>query len=151
MNINPDRIKELILIFSELDEEYQKELLKKAYVLGLRQNQKDIIAKEKISFKNDFDYKQEIENRSRKSAKESLEFLNKIKEMNREQIAEVAILIEKLSSNKGISQDTDIEIKINKKNISLKDYIEKELPEVDFREANKKVDKYIKDNSIETK
>lgn len=150
MNIDPDRVKELILIFSELDEEYQKELLKQAYVIGLRQNQKDLIAKEKISFKNDFDYKQEIENRSRKSAKESLEFFNKIKEMNREQIAELAILMSKLSGD-SITQNTDIEIKINKTNISLKDYIEKELPGVDFNEANKKVAKYVKENSIETK
>lgn len=151
MNIDPDRIKELILIFSELDEEYQMELLKKAYVLGSRQNQKNIIAKEKIPFKNDFDYKQEIENRSRESAKKLLVMSQKLKEMNKDQLVEVLILMDKLSSNKGISQDTDIEIKINKKNISLKDYIEKELPEVDFREANKKVDKYIKENSIETK
>lgn len=151
MNIDPDRVKELILIFSELDEEYQKELLKQAYVLGLRQNQKDLIAKEKISFKNDFDYKQEIENRSRKSAKKLLVMSQKLKEMNKDQLVEVLILVDKLSSNKGISQDTDIEIKINKTNISLKDYIEIELPGVDFNEANKKVAKYVKENLIETK
>lgn len=31
MNINPDKVKELVLLFSELDDDYQKELMGKAY------------------------------------------------------------------------------------------------------------------------
>ena len=35
MNINPEKIKELVLAYSELDEEYQNRLLKEAYKLQL--------------------------------------------------------------------------------------------------------------------
>lgn len=31
MNINPDKIKKLVLLFSELDDDYQNELMGKAY------------------------------------------------------------------------------------------------------------------------
>ena len=40
MNVDPDKIKELVLLFFELDDEYQNELMTKAYVLSLKQNQK---------------------------------------------------------------------------------------------------------------
>lgn len=40
MNINPDKVKELVLLFSELDDGYQKELMGKAYELSLKQSQK---------------------------------------------------------------------------------------------------------------
>ena len=45
MNINPEKIKELVLAYSELDEEYQNRLLKEAYKLQLMQTQKKQIIK----------------------------------------------------------------------------------------------------------
>ena len=38
MNINPDKVKELVLLFSELDNDYQRELMSKAYELSLKQS-----------------------------------------------------------------------------------------------------------------
>ena len=48
MNINPDKVKELVLLFSKLDDDYQKELMGKAYELSLKQSQKNLIKKENI-------------------------------------------------------------------------------------------------------
>lgn len=52
MNVDPDKIKELVLIFSKLDDDYQMELMKQAYVLSLKQRQKNLIQKENKKFKN---------------------------------------------------------------------------------------------------
>ena len=38
MNINPDKVKELVLLYSELDDDYQKELMSKVYELSLKQS-----------------------------------------------------------------------------------------------------------------
>lgn len=34
MNINPDKVKQLVIVFSRLNEEYQNKLLSEAYKLG---------------------------------------------------------------------------------------------------------------------
>ena len=48
MNINPDKVKELVLLFSELDDDYQKELMGKAYELSLKQTLMVILINLKI-------------------------------------------------------------------------------------------------------
>ena len=60
MNINPDKVKELVLLFSELDDDYQKELMGKAYELFLKQSQKNLIKKENKKFKNEEEYKEAL-------------------------------------------------------------------------------------------
>ena len=53
-------------------------------------------------------------------------------------------MLDKLS-NGNLTKKTDIEIKINSKKISLKDYIEEVLPQVDFKSANEKATEYLKE------
>lgn len=53
MNINPDKVKELVLLFSKLDDDYQKELMTKAYELCLKQFQKNLIKQEGKKFKSE--------------------------------------------------------------------------------------------------
>lgn len=136
MNINPDKVKELVLLFSELDDDYQKELMGKAYELSLKQTQKNLIKKEGKRFKNDEEYKNEIE-RSRKRAKESLEVLQIFDKVGDEEKAQLAIVLNKLSHG-NLTQKTDIEIKINSKKVSLKEYIDEVLPKANFESANKR-------------
>ena len=45
MNVNPDKIKELVLLFAKLDDDYQKELMEQAHILSLKQSQKNSIQK----------------------------------------------------------------------------------------------------------
>ena len=144
MNINPDKVKELVLLFSELDDDYQKELMGKAHELSLKQTQKNLIKKEGKRFKNDEEYKNEIEKRSRERAKESLDLLQIFDKVGDEEKAQLAIVLNKLSHG-DLTQKTDIEIKINSKNVSLKEYIEEVLPKADFESANEKATEYLKE------
>ena len=51
MNLDPKKIKELITLYSELDDEYQEELFSKAKVLSIKQTRKNQILKSKEKFK----------------------------------------------------------------------------------------------------
>lgn len=144
MNINPDKVKELVLLFSELDDDYQKELMGKAYELSLKQTQKNLIKKEGKRFKNDEEYKNEIKKRSRERAKESLDLLQIFDKVGDEEKAQFAIVLNKLSHG-NLTQKIDIEIKINSKKVSLKEYIDEVLPKANFESANKKATEYLKE------
>ena len=144
MNIYPDKVKELVLLFSELDDDYQKELMSKAYELSLKQNQKNLIKKEGKHFKNDEECKNEIEKRSKERAKESLDLLQIFDKVGDGEKAQLAIVLSKLSHG-DLTQKTDIEIKINSKKISLKEYIEEVLPKANFESANERATEYLKE------
>lgn len=144
MNINPDKVKELILLFSELDDDYQKQLMGKAYELSLKQSQKNLIKKEGKHFKNKEEYKKEIEKRSNERMKELLDLLEIFDKIDDEGKAQLAIVLDKLSHGK-LTRKTDIEIKINSKKFSLKDYIEEVLPKVNFESANEMAIEYLKE------
>lgn len=144
MNINPDKVKELVLLFSELDDDYQKELMGKAYELSLKQSQKNLIKKENKKFKNEEEYKEEIEKRSNERVKETIDLLQIFNKIDDEGKAQLAIVLDKLS-NGDLTRKTDIEIKINSKKVSLKDYIEEVLPQADFKSANEKATEYLKE------
>ncbi len=144
MNIDPDKIKELVLLFAKLDDDYQKELIKHAYILSLKQSQKNLIHKEGKKFKLDSDFDKEIEKRSYKIAKKSLEMVEIFDKISDDEKAQLIILLDKLSNGE-LTQKTDIEIKINQEKVSIKDYIEEILPEVDVKIANGKVVKYLKE------
>lgn len=142
MNINPDKVNELVLLFSELDDDYQKELMSKAYELSLKQSQKNLIQKEGLKFKNEDEFKKEIEDRSSKRAKESLDLLQIFDKIGDDGKAELAIVLNKLSHGE-LTKKTDIEIKINSKKVSIKDYIKEVLPQTDFESANEKATEYL--------
>lgn len=144
MNINPDKVKELVLLFSKLDDDYQKELMGKAYELSLKQSQKNLIKKENKKFKNEEEYKEEIEKRSNERVKETIDLLQIFNKIDDEGKTQLAIVLDKLS-NGDLTRKTDIEIKINSKKVSLKDYIEEVLPQADFKSANKKATEYLKE------
>jgi len=144
MNINTGRIKELVLLFSELDDDYQKELMDKAYELSLKQSQKNLIHKEGKKFKTEEEYKKEIEERSKERVKKSLDLFEILNKIGDEEKAQLAIVLDKLSHG-NLTKKTDIEIKINSKKVSLQDYIEEVLPHADFKSANEKAEEYLKE------
>lgn len=144
MNINPDKVKELVLLFSELDDDYQKELMIRAYELLLKQSQKNLINKEGKNFKSEEDYKKEIEKRSSKRAREIIDLLQILDQVADEEKAQLVIVLDKLSHG-DLTKETEIEIKINSKKVSIKDYIEEILPLADFKSANEKATEYLKE------
>lgn len=112
--------------------------------LSLKQSQKNLIKKENKKFKSEKEYKEEIEKRSNERAKESLDLLQIFDKIDDEGKAQLAIVLDKLS-NGDLTRKTDIEIKINSKKVSLKDYIEEVLPQADFKSANEKATEYLKE------
>lgn len=147
MNIDPDKVKELVLLFSELDNDYQKELIAKAHELSFKQCQKNLLKKEGKYFKSEEEFKNEVKKRSNEVAKESLELVKKFVKIDDDGKAQLVILLDKLSHG-DLTRKTDIEIKINSKKVPLKDYIEEVLPKADFISANEKVTEYLKEIGI---
>lgn len=143
MNIDPNKIKELILLFADLDDDYQTELMKQAYILSLKQSQKNLIMKEGKSLRNNDEFKKEIQDRSNIRAKKSLELLENLKKLDDDKKAEFIILLDKLSGG-SITRKTEIEIKINEKKMALKDYLEEILPGTEFKSASKNAKEYLK-------
>lgn len=144
MNVDPNQIKDLVLIFSKLDDDYQMELMKQAYVLALKQSQKNLIQKGNKIFKNDADFEKEIEERSNQRVKEALDMVEIFEKVGDKEKAELIVLLDKLSGG-SFTKKTNIEIKINEEKVSMKDYLEEVLPGVDFQEANKKVNEHLKE------
>lgn len=59
---------------------------------------------------------------------------------------QLVILLDKLSHGE-LAKKTDIEIKINSRKISIKDYIEEMLPQANFKAANDKVTDFLREEN----
>lgn len=145
MSLDPEKIKELVLIYSKLDDDYQKVLMSKAWELSFKQSQKNQILKSGENFKT----KEELEDKVKKETvnrlKEAEELIDIFKtKMNDSQKAELIALMDKLSNGK-MTEKTDIEIKINHKKVRLTEYLEEMFPEVDVKEVNKNATQFLKD------
>ncbi|MCI8347111.1 MAG: hypothetical protein HFJ12_04095 [Bacilli bacterium] len=149
MNINPNKVKELVLVFSELDEEYQKKLLGEAYKLQLMQTQKRQIQRESINYKNENELQQEIEKRSNQVAKEALDLIEILDKASDTDKAAMFMLINQLSGKANTVQESDIVITVNQKDISMKEYLEKHLANADYDKAKSETDNFM--NGIRTK
>lgn len=138
MNIDPEKVKELVLIYSELNDDYQKELMKQAYILQLKQSQLNQIQKEQKSFKNDEELQNEIKKRSNKTAKRALDMMDKMKNMDETDLASLLIIANQLAGQGNTLKESDISITINQKDISMKEYLEKYLVYGDYEKAKEK-------------
>lgn len=146
MNINPEKVKELILIYSELNEDYQKELMKQVYMLRLKQTQSNKIQEEGIRFKTDIELQDEINKRSTKTAKDAMEVLNALKKMNDTDKATIFMLVNQLEGKGSTVKESDITITVNQKEVSMRDYLEKQLFDVDYDKAKEKVSKFMNES-----
>lgn len=138
MNIDSEKVKELVLIYSELNDDYQKELMKQAYILQLKQSQLNQIQKEQKSFKNDEELQNEIKKRSNKTAKRALDMMDKMKNMDETDLASLLIIANQLAGQGNTVKESDISITINQKDISMKEYLEKYLVCGDYEKAKEK-------------
>lgn len=153
MNINPEKIKELVLLFAELDEEYQKELMAKAYTLSLMQSQKNQMQQEKSIYKTDKEREDEIKRRSNQRAKEAMEIVENIEKMNDTDKAAMFMLLNRLAGKGNMVQKPDISITINQRDISMEEYLKNYLLNADYDKAKDKVQdfeapKVIKESEI---
>ena len=145
MNIDSDKIKELVTVFSSLDEEYQHKFMKEAYKFKLLQSQKNQILKEGIVYKTEKEFEEEIEKRATKRAKESLELLKDMKRMNDTDKATLFMLINQMATKKNTVQESDISITINNREVTMKEYLENHLGNADYDKAHNKVKEILKE------
>lgn len=150
MNIDPKRVKELILIYSELNEEYQKELMRQAYTLQLKQSQLKHIQKENMHFKTDRDLQEEIDRRSCERAKEIKEMLDVLKKIDDTDKAALFMMINQLAGEGNKVEESDVSITISQKDISMKEYIEKYLMDADYKKAKQKASSIMDEYSRNT-
>lgn len=145
MNIDSNRIKELVLIYAELNEDYQKRLMCEAYKLQLMQSQLNNIQKENTTFKNEQDLENEVKRRTNEVAKEILDLAKFLKQSSDTDKAAVILMMNRLAGRENIKQQTDITITINERNISMKEYLEMYLVGADYDEAKSLVDQYLEE------
>lgn len=143
MNVDPDKVKQLVLIFSELDEEYQKELMARAYTLQLMQSQKNLIQKENVTYKTEKELEAEIKRRSNKRAEESLNLVDKLEKMDDTGIATMIMLANRLAGKGNKVRESDISITINQKDVPMKEYLENYLSNADYDKAKRKVEEFL--------
>lgn len=148
MNINPDKVKRLVMIFAELDEEYQQKLLEEAYILQLMQGQKNNLQKEGLTFKTKEEFEKEIRKKTNEISKEILELKDLYDSVSDTKKAAMFMLINRLADKNNVIQEADISITVNQKDISWKEYIEKYLVNADYDKAKQITEEYLKEMNI---
>lgn len=147
MNINPDKIKELMLIYSELDEEYQERLFQEAYKLQLMRSQKKQMQKEDTIYKTEAEFQKELESRTGERAAKILEVSDIFDKANDTDKAALFMMVNYLARRKNSVCEPDIFIEINQKEISMQEYLEKYLMSADYDKARDIVIKTLNEDS----
>lgn len=136
MNVNPDKIKELINNFADLYEEEQNKLIALSYKLLYEQSAKRDIQKQNISFNTKEEEQKEVEYRTNNQLKGALEVLDLINTMNdTKKAAFYMTLLNFQKQQSTLVDDSDITITINERKITTKQFLEKTLNNVDFSKA----------------
>lgn len=135
MNLDPNKIKKLVLAFADLDEDYQNQLLAEAFKLQLMQSQKNLIEKEGKQFKSSEELQKEIESRSNKRFTEISDMMDKLQNADDTSKAAIFMFINQLACKCNMIQEPEITITVNQKEISMKDYLENHLNNANYDKA----------------
>lgn len=150
MNIDPKKVKELILIYSELNKDYQQELMQQAYIFQLKQSKLNQIQKEQKTFKSDKELQKEIQKRAGETAERALNMMDMMEKMDETDIASLLIIANHLAGQGNSVQESDISITINQKDIPMKEYLEKYLIGADYEKAKEKATGFMNEYSRKT-
>lgn len=147
MNIDVDKIKEFILIYSKLDKEYQEKLFQEAYKLVLMQSQKNQMKKEGTTYKTEEEFQKELDSRTKERIGKISEVLDIFDKINDTDKAALFMMANYLERGNNSVYESDISIEVNQKDISMQEYLEKYLMNVDYAKAKDKVIRALNDNS----
>lgn len=150
MNINPDKVKQLVLIFSELDEEYQNSLLQEALKLELLQYQKNKLKKENTKYKSQEEFQQAVNERANKVAGEAIHLIEIMEKISDTEKATLFMLVSQLAGKGNSVKESDISITVNQKSISMKEYLNRYIPCADYDKANESVNEIIRQMNNES-
>ena len=143
MNIDPDKIKELVKIFAELNEKRQMVLMNKAIYLLFEQGQENNINENQQPISTE-----ELNKRTSDSIKEAVKLINIMEDLDKNQMAALGLLVNELSNGE-FAKEEEIQITINSHKISIEDYINNNLPGADINKAKEILEKAKKDIEIE--
>lgn len=144
MNLDYNKVKDLISIYSELNDEYQEILMQKAWDLYNKQQQKNQLLKSEEKFKSKDDLEKKVSEKAHTRAKEICDMLQQFDELNDSQKAEVVAVADKMTNGK-ITEQTDFEITINKKKVDLVEYLEEQFPDANGKEACKNATRFLRE------
>ena len=144
MNLDYNKVKELISLYSELDDEYQEILMQKAWDLYNKQQQKNQLLESEEKFKSKDDLEEKVNEKAHTRAKEIYEILQLFEKMDDPQKAEIVAVVDKMT-NASMTEQTDFEITINKKKVDLVEYLEEQFPDADGKEACKNATRFLRE------
>ena len=143
MNLNPNKVKQLVLTFADLDDEYQKQLLAEAFRLQFMQSQKNSIVKEGKQFQSPKAMQEEIESRTNKRFTEITNLMEKLENIDDTSKAAFFMFVYQLAGKGNVIQEPEITITVNQKEISMKDYLEMHLNNADYDKAKSICDDFM--------
>lgn len=149
MSIDFNMLKKLILLFAKLDEEDQIDILTHTLFLSARQTQKGLYTQKDHKTDEDFHYR-------------DMSYERAIKEKGNIRLTEIKLFFEQYDqlddhdkailiaatnqlSGGALTKETDIEIKLSHKKISLESLLKEVIPGANFEKAIKDADNYIKE------
>lgn len=132
MTVDPKQVKDLVTTFCELDEEYREKALTAVnkvffeYIANKECNQRNIPVTEK---------------NQTSIYKEIIEILKLLQQLDETQEASVAIFMEHLQPG-SFTEESELQITLNQKRLSINEYIEKVLPNANIKDAKKWVEEF---------
>jgi|GEM_PF-6223534 hypothetical protein len=132
-NIDAEKIKRLINLFTDLDKNYQDEAMAYIYTLVIEQFAKKVSVES-----NQKDVKKTINEKDavKEIKKDIVETFKNISKLDFEQKAKLAIAMEILKKG-SMTKKEEVSVVINSKEISLEEYIAKEFNGVDYNKVKR--------------
>ena len=135
MTVDPKQVKDLVTTFCELDEEYREKALRAVNKVFL-----DYICTRGCEQRNIPVTKENQSSICRKVVK----LFNAISDLSDTQEASVAIFMEHLQPG-SFTEESELQITLNQKRLSINEYIEKVLPNANVKDAKKWVKEFEKE------
>ena len=132
MTVDPKQVKNLVTTFCELDEEYREKALRAVNKVFL-----DYICTRGCEQRNIPVTKENQSSICRKVVK----LFNAISDLSDTQEASVAIFMEHLQPG-SFTEESELQITLNQKRLSINEYIEKVLPNANVKDAKKWVKEF---------
>ena len=140
MLIDTKKVKELLNVYAELDEQRQEKLVEKAWILHFEQIAEERLKKEKKQYSDD-----DVKEAFVEMFNESEDLIELIMNANEEQLASVYLFLSKLKG-RNVCEDEKIKIILESEEISIEEYIRRNFANVNYKKIDAIVNNYIQDS-----
>ena len=140
MLIDTKKVKELLKVYAELDEQRQEKLVEKAWILHFEQIAEERLKKEKKQYSDD-----DVKEAFVEMFNESEDLIELIMNANEEQLASVYLFLSKLKG-RNVCEDEKIKIILESEEISIEEYIRRNFANVNYKKIDTIVNNYIQDS-----